>query len=202
VRDDRVWPAIADALIRGAYHELNNRVASLSAVEQVISSGGEATAELREVLVSELKRMRGATDLLGRVPSSAPAAAYAVRPQDVLASAVELVRLHQDARDLEIEIACADDAPPVRVDPAAVARALLVMISAGVRSRSASPEPPLRFTCRSDGEMLEVMAFPLDLTEAEMDAVASWLRPFDGRIARTETRAFALSLPALVAGRG
>lgn len=201
MRDDGVWPAVADALIRGAYHELNNRVASLAAVEQVISSGGEATAELREMLVAELKRMRSATDLLGRVPSSAPAAAYAVRPQDVLRSAVDLVRLHQDARDVGIELVCADEVPPVRVDPAAVERALLVMISAGVRSRSATSEP-LRFTCRSVGERLEITASPLELTEAEMDVVASWLRPFDGRIARTQTRAFALSLPALVAGRG
>lgn len=202
MRDDGVWPAIADALIRGAYHELNNRVASLAAVEQVMSSGGEATGELRELLVSELKRMRRATDLLGRVPSSAPAAAYAVRPHDVLATAVDLVRLDQDARDVEIEVSCTDEVPPVRVDPAAVERALLVMVSAGVRSRSGTPEAPLRFACRSAGATVDLTASPLELTEAEVDAVASWLRPFDGRIARTDTRAVSLSLPALTAGPG
>lgn len=200
-----VWLGVYGGIVDGARHELNNRVASLSAVEQVVSAGGTLTESLREALVSELRRMRGAIHTVGRIPGSSPRPIEAVRLQDLIATVVELIALHPDGRDSAVEVTCSDEIVPVRVDPDALGRSILVAMAAAMRARAGGG---VAVGCEAEGPRVLITVRPAsgsdgdlpETTEAERLAIAAWLRPSDGAVDPTVAgAAFSISLPALQA---
>lgn len=192
-----VWAGLSDALLRGAHHELNNRIASLAAVEQVIASGGNPTPALSAALVNELQRMRGAIALMGQIPSSRAGEPGPIRVRDALRTALAVGTLHHLVRDVMFRVEDEGDPPPTRVDGGALQRSILVMITAAARSLSDAPEPAVRVECSTDSHRIRLSVLPLELTEAERLAIAAWLRPFDGDLTRVDPRAYSISLPAL-----
>lgn len=191
-----VWLELSDALIRGTHHELNNRIASLSGLEQVMQSGGELTPRLAAAMGDELKRMRSAIGLLGRMPTALPGPASAMRVQDAAANVLELVALHATLRDQAVEFRCEGDAPPIRADPSAIQRSLLVMIAAGSRSVSPLEAERIVVECGAEGDDVWVGVRPVELTEAERLAIAAWLRPFGGAVENSDPRVL-LRFPTL-----
>jgi signal transduction histidine kinase len=191
-----VWLELSDSLIRGAHHELNNRIASLSGLGQVIESGGGLTPKLAEAMGDELRRMRSAIRLLGRIPAALAGPDAAMRVQDAAAHVLELVPLHSTLRDRAVELRCEGDAAPIRADPSAVQRSLLVMIAAASRSPSPLDAGRIVVDCAAEGDDVWVGVRPVELTEAERLAIAAWLRPFGGEIETSDPRVL-LRFPTL-----
>lgn len=192
-----VWAGLSDALLRGAHHELNNRIASLAAVEQVIAAGGNPTPALNAALVNELQRMRGAIALMGQIPSSRTGEPGPIRVRDALRTALAVGTLHHQVRDVMVQVEDEGDPPPTRVDGGSLQRSILVMLTAAARSLADAPEPAVRVECSADSHRIRLSVLPLELTEAERLAIAAWLRPFDGDLTRVDPRAYSISLPAL-----
>lgn len=195
-----------DEIVRGVHHELNNRVASLSAVEQVVSTGGSMTEPLRAALLSELARMRNAVSLLGRVPSSEARPLEAMRPEDAVGNAVDLVGLCHEWHDLHVEVVSCEDVLPVRADPAALQRSLLLSLVLAAREAGARQ---VRVTCANVESRVQISVRPVpargggsSMPEAERLAIAAWLRPSDGVVEfHPHDRECTISLPALTPSR-
>lgn len=185
--DSDAWARLTDGLLRGIHHELNNRTASLAGVEQAIGAGLEVTEPLREVLATELRRMRTAVALLGRVPLFAPQRIEPLRVQDALETALALAAMHPNSRDTAFAVLPSGDLPPVRADRAAVERSLLVMLVNAARLAGDG-----RVTVESAGEDDRVLVRiapggrssaqpePEETKEAKRRAIAAWLRPSNG----------------------
>lgn len=185
--DSGTWSRLSDGLLRGIHHELNNRTAALAGVEQAIASGSDMTGPLRELLATELGRMRAAVALLGRIPGSGPGRVEPLRVQDALETALALAALHPTSRDTAFAMLPGGELPPVRADRAALERSLLVML---VSAAPIAGDGRVTIECAGDDDRVLVRIAPggrsnappeaEETKEAKRHAIAAWLRPSDG----------------------
>jgi hypothetical protein len=126
------WLLLADELLSGLVHSLNNRVTALSVCAELIMLGDEDIAS-GGVLPDEVSRLQRAIALIGLMPSRS-AAPEAMELAPVLDDAVQLHAHHPRLRDIECVVERAPGAPgplqPVRVPRWALLRALLLMVNA------------------------------------------------------------------------
>ena len=194
------WARVGEGVIAGIHHALNNRLATISAVGQVLESELPPGHPLAGALNNELVRFESTTALLRHLTSGG--SAEPVQVENAIADAAQLFELHHGLREVELRIEEATGLPPVWIDPGALLRALLVMLasSAGgasevrVSAAGGEEEVEVRVARGARGRANEGIA-GVSVGDAE-----AMLRPWGGRV-EGEGELLTAFLPTLAAAR-
>jgi hypothetical protein len=127
------WLPLADELIRGLHHSLNNRLAAISSISRIVSADGGAGSGYYDILSDELETLERTLRLLRWLPRCAEPSPEPVRVIDLLPEAVELHRMRAATLDLEFVSIEEEEVPPIRVDSTRFVQAVLVLLGAATR---------------------------------------------------------------------
>lgn len=178
-RDERPgaegWLRLSEGLVAGVHHALNNRMAALRAVGQVLETDLPANHPLAGALTTELVRLEQTAGVLALLTADEPDE-VPFQISDVIRDAARLFELHHSLRDLRLETSFADGLLPVLGQPWRVLRAILLLIAVaardgarGIRLRADGDERVVRV--RLEGEAGEdYAAETLSIGDAEVDA--------------------------------
>jgi len=127
------WLRLNGGLLAGIHHSLNNRLASLSAVGQILETDMPRGHALCELLGRELALMEAVVATLSLLGDSDE------RPQPVEAEwamrqAADLFVLHPALRDLPLEVITQEHLHPIWIPPATLVRGLLILLAAAART--------------------------------------------------------------------
>lgn len=153
------WLPVSDALIRGIGHALNNRVAALSAVVQVLAATGEG-GPLHDALADETVRLQRAVELMRLLPRRWDAPPEPVLVPDAAREALELLRLHPELPAVRFEWSSEGDLLPVLVEPTLLTHALCLIgqVAGEAASRTGGTEVRFHGTGTATDVTVEVSA--------------------------------------------
>ena len=198
------WNDIADSLIGGIAHALSNRVATLSALGELMRMDGDAS-EGSTMLRQEAGRFETIVQSLRLLGNEAGVSAEALELRDLLDQALALHKFHRDLRDVEIAVESDVRVPPVRIERRRAIHGLVMLLAAvasaaverqqTVRVRLAGDESAVRLTLAvSDGEDVGTASGRL------VNDARALLEPSNGTVT-IEDGVIVLGLPALGAIR-
>jgi hypothetical protein len=128
------WTRLSDGLIGGIHHTLNNRMAALSAVAQILEADTDVDHPLTGAMANELRRLEQTVSLLSLLVGGDRA--EPLQLEAVVAGVERLFDMHHSLRELKLEVELSSDLYPLWISPSALRRALLLMVaSAGRRAR-------------------------------------------------------------------
>ena len=139
------WPTIADELLQGLVHALNNRVAALSAFVELAKLDDEEGDPVK-VLPAELAQLQRLNALFGMLPERR-AGAEPLELRSVLDDAIQLHEHHPRLRSERVEIVTEGAPAVVRAPRWALARALVMLVHSAklaVASGHATDGPTVR----------------------------------------------------------
>lgn len=125
---EEAWLPVSDALLAGVHHALNNRLATLSALAQLLALGGAPAPET--ALPREMERLGETLRLLGLLPRHPGERSVPLRVPDFLPDALALVAQHRDLREVEFSLEADPEALPVLAEESALIRAVLALLVA------------------------------------------------------------------------
>ena len=125
------WTALSEALMRGLVHALNNRVAALSALSELVALGDDVSTTQR-VLPSELARLQQ-VNVLFRLLLTEQLPAEAMELAPVLDDALALHAHHSRLRTVRCDVVREGNILPLRVPRSSLLRLLLLLLEHGKR---------------------------------------------------------------------
>lgn len=207
------WLRLSDAVVAGIHHTLNNRVAALRAVAQVLEMEVPPGHPLQRSLGVEMERLQETVRVLSLVPRHRTAPAEPVQVADLLRDAHCLYREHHDLRDVPFAVEGAEDVLPVWGEPSALTHALLVLLGVVGRRAAGQAGAGIRARCTGDRSFVRVEV-GLDgggaaggpgeaaaLAGVEPGAAAVLLGRWGGEVEEGEGGAVAAVLPTLLEAR-
>jgi hypothetical protein len=141
------WLQTSDGLLRGLIHGLNNRVAALSAIVQVMAGRGASGVGLEETVLEEIQRLSGVIELMRLVPRRRGEPAEPISVADLLPELTEALSLHSELGDVTFETEIARDLLPVYCPPTSLAHSLCILLFAA--GSSVRQPATVRVTCGS-----------------------------------------------------
>jgi signal transduction histidine kinase len=191
------WLQLADELLAGMVHSLNNRVTALSVCAELVMLGDEEIAA-DGVLPDEVSRLQRAIALIGLIPARG-GAAEAMELAPVLDDAIALHAHHPRLRDIECVVdrtaGAVGSVQPVRVPRWALLRVLLLMVDAAKTAAAAARRDRVVLHLSSDDASVTVRT----ITPADGRGglyAASMASRCGGTVAR-EGEEMVLTLPSL-----
>jgi hypothetical protein len=127
------WLPVLEQLLDGCNHTLNNRIAALGGISQLLGMDLVSRAEAGRAIGAEVELLRAATELLRKLGVQRPGRREAGRAGDALRLAAQLLAHHREARSYRFGIA---EEPP-DVEPLLLWRAdhvraaVLFLLAAG-----------------------------------------------------------------------
>lgn len=118
MRADRL--AAMGTLAAGVAHEVNNPLASISSLIQMIGSRSDLDDETREqldVIASQIERIKGVTKGLTDFSRARPAARQTVRLESVVRAALRLAEYDSTFQKLRTSVSIPPDIPQIAADP-------------------------------------------------------------------------------------
>lgn len=205
------WLRVSDGLVAGIHHALNNRLAALTAVAQVLEMEIPADHPLRSSLSGEADRLQSTVGLLHHLPRGR-GVAEPLQLADVLRVVAELFALHHELRDIPLEVAGAADVLPVYCDPAQLTHALLLAAAAAGARVHPGAGSALRVEYRGDAEWVTLELSAEGEPRGDGDAhglldglapgaAAPLLAPFGGELSVDGPTRLTVRLPTLLAVR-
>jgi hypothetical protein len=170
------WLEVSDDLLQGVGHALNNRVAALAAVGQVLAATTEGP--LTRALSAESSRLQRAVQLLRLLVRRWDAEAEPLTVQEVLDDVAELVSHHPRVRDVGLRVEAEAGLLPVRAERSSLTHAfcLLLAPAAEAAERGGEESVPVRCT-GTEREVLVEVPFPSPSPSAEGDLESGHDRP-------------------------
>lgn len=175
------WVPVVDALVGGIHHALNNRVAALAAVAQVMGLQSPDARPLERALADEIERLRAVVDVLTSVPRCDAGPPEPLRVSDLAAELMPLLRLVPDVRDIPCETSTRGDPPPVRVPREPLARSLLLALCAAARTAAELDAGRVELVCSPYESGVRVEIAPRATALSERGARAPILSRIEAR---------------------
>src|SRR5690606_13153679 len=136
---DSSWVRLSDGLIGGIHHTLNNRMAAMSAVAQIVESDLPEDHPLTGSMLRELRRFESSVTLLTLLMGSE--GAEPVQVETIVAGAARLFEMHHSMRDLQLRVEMASELYPLYLEASALRRALMIVLAvASRRARAGNRE--------------------------------------------------------------
>lgn len=147
----RGWPELLAELVSGMAHTLNNRAATLRALHAVLAADGAGRAH--DLLEAEIGRVESATALLHLAGGRPRTHREAIVPGDLLRDAAALYGMHDQLRDVPLEV---EPSPTSAVLAAStpLLHSLLLLLDAA--ARGAAPGAGVRAGARNAGDEVEI----------------------------------------------
>lgn len=134
----QLWQEISEGFVGGVQHALNNRVAALAAVAQVLGDGMADAQPLLGSLSREVERLQETVGLLSLLRRARSRTQEPVMLPELVGSLFPLLPHYSDLREVEF---ASDDDPgllPLWAERDQLTRVLLVLLTtAGLRSQAA-----------------------------------------------------------------
>ena len=186
---DALWRTVSESLLGGLHHALNNRVAALSAIAQVLGSGMPDSSPLVASLASEVDRLENTVALLSFLRRSRSRAPEPVQVPELVIGLTPLLAQHNDLK----EIVFVGDPDP-GVLPVWAERDLLTQIMLALMASvglDAERTGRRRVRVRYRGDQSEVTIFVASEPEPSRSAEV------DTTIARLDARAAASAVAGM-----
>ncbi len=148
------WLELSDDLLAGVGHALNNRVAALSAVSQVIASTTEGP--LTDVLSAESSRLQRAVHLLRLLVRRWAAEPEPIQLTDVLADAAELLGHHPDLRSAAIRVEADPLLPPILSERSSLLHAFCIILAPAAQAAEHAGEGAVSVRCSGNAREVRV----------------------------------------------
>lgn len=214
---NELWRTVSESLLGGIHHALNNRVAALSAISQVLGSGMPDAGPILASLGGEVGRLEQTVALIGLLRRARSRNPEPVQLPELVASLTPLLSHHGDMKEIQF---VSDPDPgilPVFVERDQLTRVMLVLMTSVGLSAECAGGSRVRVSYR--GEVDEVVtrveceggkrrtAGPLT-TVTGLDAAGAGevVRRMKGRLDTLPTAAggepvYEVRLPSLLAAR-
>lgn len=150
------WGDVAEQIVQGLAHEINNRLLALMGVRELGEGGLDP--ELLRLFDDELSRLEAANRVLRRLGQRSEGPEI-LEGSALLDGVRELHARNASLRGLRTEWSVAAGLPAVRVDPVAAERALLWLL-ASCGAAAGAVAGPLTVTASSEGETLLAQVTP------------------------------------------
>lgn len=183
------WLRLSEGLIAGVHHALNNRMAALSAVGQVLEADLPASHPLANALSAELQRLENTAGMLRLLVSTGDA--EPIQVESVTADLSRLFFMHHALRDLALDVEIAQGLYPLWVEPSALLRALSILTAvAGRHAATGHQQVSLRATGNAVTVEIAVYArgsaegdeFRNELGGVDAESAGALLREWGGEV--------------------
>ena len=154
--EERGWDEVAERIIRGLTHDMNNRLLALIGIRELGEDGPDS--ELLRLFDDELARLEAANRLLGRL-GEAPGTVDVHTADALLGGVRELHARNSALRGVRTTWTVPAGLPAVRCDGVRVERALLRVLDASGRAALAGGRH-LEVSARAAGGALAIAIVP------------------------------------------
>ena len=127
---DALWSLVGEGLLGGVHHALNNRVAALSAISQVLGIGMPDAAPLVASLEGEVDRLEHAVAMISLLRRARSRRAEPVQLPELAASLPPLLQQHGDLKETRFEIPADPGLVPAWAERDLLTRVLLALMLA------------------------------------------------------------------------
>lgn len=210
-----LWAIVGESLLSGVHHALNNRVAALSAISQVLRSGFPDATPLVASLASEVRQLEETVALLSLLRRARTRRPEPVQVHELIGTLPPLLAQHNDLKEITFTAVSAD-VLPVWAERDQLTRVLLTLaVAVGLEAersgcrrvtiayRGDDEAVTIRFACDRNG----AGTGPAEAAVRRLDAraAAEGVAPLGGRL-EVKTcpggeLAYELRLPTLLAAR-
>jgi hypothetical protein len=185
------WLALADELLAGLVHALNNRVTALSVCAELAGLGDEQM--LRDgVLMAEVTRLQRTGALIAQLPARGHGP-EALEVGPVLEDAVAMHAYHPRMRGIECAVERQSDVKPVRAPRWALLRLLLFVVDAAKAGAKRTRHDAVTLRLSGDDRAVRVRA----LAHPCESAYAAEMAALCGGTLAHEGEELVLTLPSL-----
>ena len=173
------WPAVAEGILQGLTHEMNNRLLALMGVRELAEDGLDA--ELARLFDDELVRLETAVALLRRL-GEGPGPAEVVEAEPVISVVRELHARNALLRGLRTEWEVGGSLPAIRASVVRAERALLTALAgSGEAALNAATRVEVKVSADDGGVLVEVRPVPAGAAGwAELEALGAGCRSREG----------------------
>lgn len=147
---NELWLYVSEGYIGGVHHALNNRVAAVSAVVQVMGSGFSGGDELRQALYHEVVRLQKTVGHMGFLRPSRASAKEPIDLPSLLKEVLPICEEHSDLRELSYNIERVAAVSPVYAEPSLLTRVILTQVALAGLAPSDSSSPMVEIRCEGD----------------------------------------------------
>lgn len=205
------WLTIHDDLLRGLAHDVSNRVATISAIGTLLDPARLPDERVLASLRMDAERLERLLEQLRQLPRRADAEPEPMLAGDAVRTALALFACHPEFRDVVCTVVAADDVAPVRADPAALAHALCVALTAAARvgaGHGGAARAGVRIALSTEGDVVRVdvsadgSTGEGDADDLAIDAAAvTWLLESSRGLGEAHTYGCRVEVPTLQASR-
>lgn len=151
-----LWSIVSDTLIGGLQHALNNRVAAVSALSQILAADPAEGRTLIRSLVDEVARLEGVVALLGQLRRSRTSRPEPVQLHELVEGLPALLAHNIHLREVRFASRFDSEVIPVLVERDQLTRILLtLLLSAGLAAERCGSRK-VQIAIRGDDEVVEL----------------------------------------------
>lgn len=138
------WANLSETLVRGLAHALNNRIATIGTIAELLRVGGDDPVSMAQMLGDETMRLEELLDHMRGLSTRQSRRLEAMRLSDAVAAAMALHSCHPDRRAVTVTIEPGDDSRPVLGDAVRFQRELLLLLDAATQAALTHPSRAVR----------------------------------------------------------
>lgn len=211
-----LWRGVSESLLSGLHHALNNRVAALSAIAQVLGSDIRDASPLVASLTGEVARLEETVSLISLLRRARSHAPEPVQAPELVAGLATLLAQHNDLKEIVFLCEADPGVLPVLVERDLLTRVMLALMTSVGLQAERSGQRQVRVSYAGDEAevaiSVECVAEPIAAESAgatirRLDARAAGeaVRMMNGTMRTLRGTAgelgYEVRLPTLLAGR-
>lgn len=151
-----LWSIVSDTLLGGLQHALNNRVAAVGALSQILDADPIEGRTLIRSLVDEVHRLEGVVALLGQLRRSRMSLPEPVQLPEAIEELPPLLVHHLHIREVRFVTHIHGELVPILVERDQLTRILLTLLLSAGLAAARSGSRRVRIDFRGDEDVVEV----------------------------------------------
>ena len=211
-----LWGVVGESLLGGLHHALNNRVAALSAISQVLRAGMTDATPLVSSLSSEVARLEETVAMLSLLRRARTQRPEPVQLPELVASLTPLLGQHNDLKEIEFVATADPGVLPVWAERDLLTRVLLTLLVAVGLEAEWGGRRRVRITYHGDEAIVTVRVACEQVEDGTMspdpsitrldargsaDAVRAMGGELEAKVCEGGETTYELRLPSLLAAR-